>query len=73
MDLLRLVPIAIRVKHCIAGHLFDYWSEMSGRDAQGKVHCRCARCGKMFTVDYGLQLSDFGVMAPLYQYGVMYA
>ncbi|WP_417705409.1 hypothetical protein [Rheinheimera aquimaris] len=63
----------IQIKDCKSGHLFDYWSEMTARDSAGNVHCRCARCGKNFSAPYGIALTDFGRIAPLYQYGVMYA
>ena len=60
-----------------SGHLFDYANDV---DMQGRSHltnmmikCRCARCGRMFVVDYGLQLQQYGNLMPLYQYGVMFA
>ena len=63
----------INSKSCRSGHLFDYRSEMKSRDADGLVSCRCARCGKEFKASCGVNLSSFGKLAPLYQYGVMYA
>ena len=63
----------IRRRNCDQGHLFDYWSEMTRRDAAGLVHCRCARCGKSFSAPCGIDLVKFGDLIPLYQYGLMYA
>lgn len=63
----------IEIKTCKDGHLFDYWSEMISRDESGFVHCRCARCGKDFKADCGVNLGKFGRLAPLHQYGAMFA
>lgn len=73
MDILNRIPKAISAKDCKSGHLFDYFSEMKSRDDQGIVRCRCARCGRIFSADCGLSLMVYGDLAPLYQYGVMYA
>lgn len=70
---LMSVEELIGLNNCKHGHLFDYWSEMTARDKAGNVHCPCARCGKVFSAPYGIALTDFGRIAPLYQYGVMYA
>lgn len=61
------------------GHLFDYSSPVDtvhrGNPPCPRVKYRCARCGREFTVAYGLQLqlNDVGKLMPLNQYGVMFA
>lgn len=56
-----------------SGHLFDYANYVDMHRVNMMVKCRCARCGRMFVVDYGLQLQQYGDLMPLYQYGVMFA
>ena len=59
-------------KSCKGIHLFDYASEMKCRDSNGFVSCICAKCGKGFKADCGVNLGEHGRLIPLYQYGIFY-
>jgi len=37
-------------------HEFDYMNEMTGRNSEGMVSCRCDKCGELFRAECGLDL-----------------
>jgi hypothetical protein len=45
-------------------HKFDYMREMTGRDWEGNVSCRCHKCGGVFKADCGLNLPGTLIQKP---------
>lgn len=44
-----------RLKQWLCSHRYDL-KDLQPRDSAGLVHCRCYKCGGIFTAEYGLAL-----------------
>lgn len=51
-----------RLRQFFCRHVF-VGLDLQPRSADGKVTWPCSKCGKVYRVDYGLQISDFGRIA----------
>ncbi len=43
-------------KHEPCEHEFEYLQDMTGRDSEGNVSCRCHKCDEVFKAECGLDL-----------------
>lgn len=67
-----------RIRQWLCSHRYDL-ADLSRRDASGMVHCRCYKCGGVFTAECGLTLPGVfdrnsaaaGVPAPLNDFRVI--